>query len=130
LACREVPERADGFVEVTPHLREAGQDTVFAIGHIAAADHKMAGLAMRQAQLVAANIRALITGDGDLTSYEPSQPSIIVPVGPQGGSGQRAGRDDLVPAEVVAQAKGRDMMIGRLIELIGITSEAGQAADD
>jgi hypothetical protein len=90
----------------------------------------MAGIAMRQAQLVAANIRALITGEGDLTSYEPSQPSIIVPIGPQGGSGQRAGSDDLVAAEVVAQAKGRDMMIGRFIELLGITSEAGQATDD
>src|ERR1019366_2211916 len=122
--------QADGFVEVTPQLRVAGQDTVFAIGDVAAADHKMAGIAMRQAQLVAANIRALITGDGDLTTYEPSQPSIIVPIGPQGGSGQRAGSDDLVPAEIVAQAKGRDMMIGRFIELLGITSEAGQAADD
>src|ERR1017187_2989156 len=77
--------QADGFVEVTPQLRVAGQDTVFAIGDVAAADHKMAGIAMRQAQLVAANIRALITGDGDLTTYEPSQPSIIVPIGPQGG---------------------------------------------
>jgi hypothetical protein len=51
-------------------------------------------------------------------------------------SGRRAvpvsgrGSDELVTAEVVAQAKGRDMMIGRFVELLGITSEAGQAADD
>ena len=117
--------RADGFIEVTPHLRVAGQDTVFAVGDVAAADHKMAGLATRQAQLVAANIQVLITGHGDLATYQPSPPSIIVPIGPQGGSGQRAGSDDLVAAEFVAQAKGRDMMVGRFTELLGITSEAG-----
>jgi hypothetical protein len=34
-----------------------------------------------------------------------------VPIGPNGGSGQRPGSDDLVPAEFVAQVKGRDMMV-------------------
>jgi NADH dehydrogenase FAD-containing subunit len=104
-----------------------GQDRVFALGDVAAADHKMAGIAMRQAQLVAGNIRALIAGDGDLASYEAPPPSIIVPIGPQGGSGQRAGSDDLVAAEFVAQAKGRDMMIDRFVELLGVGREAGQA---
>jgi apoptosis-inducing factor 2 len=120
--------QADGFVEVTPQLQVVGQESVFAIGDVATADHKMAGLAMRQAQLAADNIRVLIAGGGDLTSYEPSQPSIIVPIGPEGGSGQRAGSDDLVAAEFVAQAKGRDMMIDRFVKLLGVT-DAGQAAD-
>jgi NADH dehydrogenase FAD-containing subunit len=119
--------QADGFVGVTPHLQVVGQDRVFALGDVAAADHKMAGIAMRQAQLVAGNIRALIAGDGDLASYEPSPPSIIVPIGPQGGCGQRAGSDDLVTAEFVAQAKGRDMMIDRFVEILGAGREAGQA---
>jgi NADH dehydrogenase FAD-containing subunit len=119
--------QADGFIEVTPHLQVVGQDRVFALGDVAAADHKMAGIAMRQAQLVAGNIRALIAGDGDLASYEAPPPSIIVPIGPQGGSGQRAGSDDLVAAEFVAQAKGRDMMIDRFVELLGVGREAGQA---
>jgi NADH dehydrogenase FAD-containing subunit len=113
--------RPDGFVEVTPELRVAGQDRVFALGDVSAADqNKGAGVAGRQAQLVAANIRALITGDGELARYEPAPPSIIIPVGPGGGAGQRHGSDDLVPAEVVSQLKGRDMMVGRFAELLGV----------
>lgn len=117
--------RADGFIEVTPYLQVTGQDRVFALGDVAAADHKMAGAASRQAQLVAGNIRALITGDSDLTPYDPPPPAIIVPIGPQGGSGQRPGSDDLVTPQAVAEAKGRDMMVGRFTELLGVTSPAG-----
>jgi NADH dehydrogenase FAD-containing subunit len=97
-----------------------GQESVFAIGDVAAADRKMASIATRQAQLAADNIRVLIAGEGELTSYEPSPLSIIVPIGPEGGSGQRAGSDDLLPAEFIAQAKGRDMMIDRFAELLGV----------
>lgn len=111
----------DGFVEVTPELRVAGQDRVFALGDVSDADpNKGAGVAGRQAQVVAGNIRALITGDGELSSYESLPPSIIVPVGPDGGAGQRHGSEDLVPAEVVAQLKGRDMMVDRFAELLGV----------
>jgi hypothetical protein len=70
--------------------------------------------------VVAANIRALITGDGDLARYEQTPPSIIVPVGPEGGAGQRHGLEDLVPAETVAQLKGRDMMVDRFAELLRV----------
>ena len=120
--------RPDGFVEVTPYLQVAGQDRVFAVGDVAAADHKMAGIAGRQAQVVADNIRALITGNGDLRPHEPSAPAIIVPIGPQGGSGQVPGSDDLVTAEFVAQAKGRDMMVDRFTALLGVTGQVGEAA--
>ena len=119
--------QADGFVEVTPFLQVTGQDRVFAVGDVSTADHKMAGLAGRQAQLVAANIRALITGDGELTSYQSSPPVIIVPIGPDGGSGQLPGSDDLASPERVAQAKGRDMMVDRFTELLGVAAPAGQA---
>jgi hypothetical protein len=43
-----------------------------------------------------------------------------VPIGPEGGSGQRPDSEDLLPAEVVAQLKGRDMMVARFAEMLGI----------
>ena len=113
--------RADGFVEVTPYLQVAGQDRVFAIGDVATADHKMAGIAGRQAQLAVGNIKALIAGDSALTAYQPSPTAIIVPIGPQGGSGQLPGSDELAAPEVVAAVKGRDMMVDRFAELLGVT---------
>ena len=116
--------RADGFIEVSPCLQVAGQDHVFAIGDVCAADHKMAGIASRQAQLVAGNIRSLITGGGDLARWQPSPPAIIVPIGPAGGAGQRPDSADLVSAEVVAQLKGRDLMVDRYAQLLGATVPA------
>jgi apoptosis-inducing factor 2 len=121
-----VARGADGFVAVTPYLQVTGQERVFALGDVADADHKMAGIAGRQAQVVAANIKALIAG-GELTAYEPNAPSIVVPVGPDGGSGQRAGAEELLSAEFVSNAKGRDMFVGRYAELFG-TGAAEQAA--
>ena len=76
----------------------------------------------RQASVVAGNIRALITGGGELARYEPPAASIIVPIGPEGGAGQRADGEDLVPAETVAQLKGRDMMVQRFAELLGLST--------
>lgn len=110
----------DGFIEVTPQLQVIGQDGVFAVGDVAAADHKMAGIASRQAQLVAANIRALITGDGELAAWEPATPSIIVPIGPTGGSGQVGDNEELATPEIVAEMKGRELMVGRYAELLGL----------
>ena len=119
--------RPDGFVEVTPELLVAGQNRVFALGDVSSADqNKGAGAASRQAAVVVSNLRALITGDGALARYQPPPPAIIVPIGPDGGAGQRADSDDLVPAEVVAELKGRDMMVQRFAELLG-ASAAGEA---
>jgi NADH dehydrogenase FAD-containing subunit len=119
----------DGFVAVTPYLQVAGQDHVFALGDVAAADHKMAGIAGRQAQVVAANIRALIAGDTSLTEYEPSAPGIVVPIGPEGGSGQRPDTAELVAPELVAQLKGRDMMVDRFAELFKPAAPADDAEE-
>jgi apoptosis-inducing factor 2 len=117
--------RPDGFVDVTPELLVAGQNRVFALGDVSTADqNKGAGAASRQASVVVSNIRALITGGGGLASYQPPAAGIIVPIGPEGGAGQRADSDDLVPAEVVAQLKGRDMMVGRFAELLGVSTAA------
>ena len=107
----------------------AGQDRVFAVGDVATADHKMAGIAERQAQLVADNIRALITGDGDLgvATSRRRLPSSC-------RSGRRAARASgpaatiWSRAEFVAQAKGRDMMVDRFAELLGVAGQTGEAA--
>jgi NADH dehydrogenase FAD-containing subunit len=115
----------DGYVAVTPYLQVAGQERVFALGDVADADHKMAGIAGRQAQVVAANIRALIAGEA-LTAYEPGEPSILVPVGPDGGSGQRAGMAELLSPETASAAKGRDLMTGRYAELFRVAGEPGR----
>jgi NADH dehydrogenase FAD-containing subunit len=114
--------RADGFVTVGPALQVAGYGNVFAIGDVSTADAKMAGRAGRQGHLVAENIRKLMSGAGDLTPYEPIEPAIIVPIGPEGGSGQSPGQDGLAPREMVSQAKGRDLMVGRYSEIFGVTN--------
>ncbi len=120
------PGPGDRFVEVTPELLVAGQTQVFALGDVSAADqNKGAGAASRQAPVVVSNIRALITGDGGQARYQPPPAGIIVPIGPNGGAGQRADSADLVPAEVVAQLKGRDMMVQRFAELLGASTAAG-----
>ncbi len=110
----------DGRVAVIPSLQVVGQGRVFALGDVAAADHPMAGAAGRQAAVVAGNIRAFITGHGELAEYEAPPPGIVVPLGPHGGAGQRGGQDELLPPEVVAELKGRDMMVDRYIELLGV----------
>jgi apoptosis-inducing factor 2 len=97
---------------------------------VAAADHPMAGAAGRQAAIVAGNIRAFITGQGELAEYEAPPPGIFVPLGPERGAGQRGGQDDLVPAEVVAELKGRDMMVDRYIELLGVPVSGAPASTD
>ena len=116
--------RPDGFVAVRPTLQVEGHDTVFAIGDVSTADAKMAGLAGRQAQVVAENIVKLVNGDADLASYEPYGPAIIVPIGPEGGSGQLPGQEELSSAEMVATVKGRDLMVDRYAEILGLTTSA------
>jgi NADH dehydrogenase FAD-containing subunit len=114
--------RPDGFVTVGPALQVAGHDNVFAIGDVSTADAKMAGIAGRQAQLVAQNIIKMVNGDKDLAVYEPFGPAIVVPIGPDGGSGQLPGQDELASREMVASVKGRDLMVDRYAEVFGVTT--------
>ncbi|HEY3833218.1 MAG TPA: FAD-dependent oxidoreductase [Acidimicrobiia bacterium] len=111
--------RADGFVAVGPTLQLPGHTNVFAIGDMSAADAKMAGLASRQAQLVAANITKLAAGDEDLDEYVSIGTAIVVPIGPEGGSGQLPGQEELASREMVSNAKGRDLMVGRFAQVLG-----------
>lgn len=110
----------DGFVRVTATLQVAGFDNVFALGDVSDADAKMAGRAGRQAHLVAENIRKLIGGDRELTPYEPLEPVIIVPIGPELGSGQLPNHEALASREMVSAAKGRDLMVDRYAEILGV----------
>lgn len=117
LAAARTPE---GYIAVTPELRVAGEESVFALGDVSTADRKMAGIARVQADVVVANIRALASGAEELTSYERFPPAIALPLGPAGGAGQFPGQDGIVGAETVAEVKGRHMMVGGLAEVLGL----------
>jgi hypothetical protein len=69
----------------------------------------MAGVASRQAGVVAANVRASIGGDGELTNWETLPPMIAIPLGPEGGA--RYLGDGVADAATIAELKGRHMLI-------------------
>ncbi len=99
----------------------AGHENVFAIGDVSTADAKMAGMAGMQAQLVAENIIKMVNSNNTLRPYEPFGPAIVVPIGPDGGSGQLPGQDELASRDMVATVKGRDLMVDRYEEILGLT---------
>jgi NADH dehydrogenase FAD-containing subunit len=104
-----------GYVRVDEYLRVVGEPDVFALGDVSDADRDMAGIATAQAGVVAANVRALITGEGELTSYETFPPLIAIPLGPEGGAGFLG--DGVADAATIAEIKGRDMLVGHYAEL-------------
>ena len=116
LASARTPE---GFIEVDPQLRVLGHRNIFALGDVSTADAKMAGFAGRQAAVVASNMTAAISGSGELQTYESLGPVIVVTIGPDGGAGQLPGQEGVAGPEVVAQAKGRTMMVDRYAEILG-----------
>lgn len=122
--------RSDGFIEVSPTLQVAGQSTVFALGDVSTADSKMAGLAGRQATIVADNINALAEGRSDLTDYKSWGAAIAVPIGPNGGAGQFPGQVDIAGPETIAELKGREMGIARLRERFGLVPDPGGVVVD
>ncbi|GIE82473.1 hypothetical protein Aph02nite_84230 [Actinoplanes philippinensis] len=76
-----------GRLQVTEHLRVTGQERVFAVGDLNDTPELKTGRAAgRQAEVAAANIRALIEG-GPLTAYEPYPDAMIFSLGPSGGAG-------------------------------------------
>ena len=102
-----------GYLRVDEHLRVAGETDVFALGDLSDADRDMAGIATAQAEVVGANIRALITGAGDLTSWEQFPPLIAIPLGPDGF----LGGDGVADRATIAEVKGRDMLVDRYAAL-------------
>ena len=108
-----------GHVAVTPQLRLPGQERVFAVGDLTAIpEAKRAAAATQHAEIVAANIRALIAGQGELRRYQPAPPSIVLPLGPDGGAGYRADVG-LLDGAATARIKGQHMMVDRFAELLG-----------
>jgi NADH dehydrogenase FAD-containing subunit len=104
-----------GYVRVDEHLRVDGETRIFALGDVSDADRDMAGIANAQARVVAANVRALITGAGELTNYETFPSMIAIPLGPEGGAGLLG--DGLADAATIADLKGRHMGTARFAAL-------------
>jgi apoptosis-inducing factor 2 len=111
--------QAGGHVAVTPELRLPGQERVFAVGDLTAIpEAKRAAAAGQHAEVVAANIKALIAGQGELRQYQPPPPGIVLPLGPDGGAGYRADVG-LMDAATTAKLKGQHMMVDRFAEVLG-----------
>ena len=108
----------EGYLEVTPQLQVVGFEGVYALGDIAAIDVNKAGVAARQAEVVATNIRAQLAGSVERSAYTPGPPVIILPLGPAGGAGQLPNREDIATAEFISRVKGQDMMIDRYAQLL------------
>lgn len=54
-------------------------------------------------------VQALITGEGELTSWEHFPPLIAIPLGPERGSGFVG--DGIADAATIAELKGRHMLL-------------------
>jgi NADH dehydrogenase FAD-containing subunit len=113
-----------GQVRVTETLNVAGHSHIYALGDITdLAEAKMAGYAMKHAEVVAKNIIAQVQGEQPTAVYRPSPfPSILLPLGPNGGVGQMPSLDGptLMPAQTVSEYKGADLFTDRFTELFGI----------
>ncbi|NUT10643.1 MAG: FAD-dependent oxidoreductase [Nonomuraea sp.] len=121
-----------GHVRVTETLNVEGHEHVYAIGDITdLAEAKMAGNAMRHAEVVAENVLAQVRGERPTAVHRPSPlPFVLLPLGPEGGVGQLPSPDGpiVLAAEAVADYKGRDLFTGRFAELFGIACDLSAAA--
>jgi apoptosis-inducing factor 2 len=99
-----------GRVRVDEWLRVPGVDGVYALGDAADADRPTAGAAGRQADVVAASLRARITGQGEEGTYEAPPVAVLVPLGPEAGAGQLPGAGIIGP-EKASEIKGRTMLL-------------------
>jgi NADH dehydrogenase FAD-containing subunit len=112
----------DRRLSVTPELRVAGQERMFAVGDVTAVPElKLARAAHRHAEVVAQNIRALIEGGEPRAVYRPAPDGIVLPLGPKGGAGYSP-ESGVLGADRVADLKG-DLFLGRYHALFGIEAE-------
>lgn len=115
----EGARQPDGRIAVTPELRVAGHDTIYALGDATAIpEMKMARLAQQHAEVVAANIRAGIEGRDELAAYEPAADAIVLPLGPGGGVSY-APEAGVLDAEATADIK-RNLYLDMYLELLGV----------
>jgi NADH dehydrogenase FAD-containing subunit len=103
----------------SPSAQVDGHDNVFAIGDIAD-ERPEAATAMRHAPVAAANVRALITGEGELEAFERTPTAIVVPMGPGGGAGQLPGAEETSGPEVASELKGRHLMVEPIAQSLGL----------
>ena len=120
-----VPRNERGQVKVTERLTVEGHDTRYALGDITdLPETKMAGFALRHAEVVAANIIAHANGEEPASTYTPLPIKVgLLPLGPTGGVGQfpdEHGAPFQVPTETVVQMKGSEMMLGHFRELFNL----------
>jgi NADH dehydrogenase FAD-containing subunit len=120
-----VARTARGQVRVTETLNAEGHRHIYALGDLTDLDEaKMAGYAMKHAEVVARNIIAQVRGERPTAVYRPSPvPSVLLPLGPGGGVGQMPSDDGdgalVLPAGPVSEYKGADLFVGRFEELFG-----------
>ena len=117
-----------GRLRVDDHLRVDGHPAVFAVGDVTDYLPGMAGFAGRQAEVIAATIRALVTGEEQPAPYEQMPPAIAVPIGPDGGAGQFPGQEGVIGPEVVSEIKGRTMMVDRFRQTFGLDAPDSEPA--
>jgi apoptosis-inducing factor 2 len=100
---------ARGYFAVDERLQVKGVDGVYALGDISSADRDTAMAAGQQAAVLAANIRAVITGEGEPRAYEPGPTLIAVPLGPHAGASQLP--DGVTGSEATTSIKGQSMLV-------------------
>lgn len=113
----------EGGLAVTPTLTVEGFSTVFAVGDATTIrEPKRASAARAHADVVAANIRALIEGREATQTYSAAPELIVLALGPQGGAAQLVDSDGtrriLGPAQTSA-LKGIDLHSADVAELFG-----------
>lgn len=112
--------QASGHLAVTDQLRLLGQETVFAIGDLTAIrEDKKAKAAEEHANVVVRNIRTLVQGGGELASYRPSPPAIVLPLGPDGGASY-APHAGVLDAVTTVRLKSADLRLGTYLEVLGL----------
>lgn len=112
--------RRDFRLRVTPQLRLEGHRNIFAIGDVnATAALDTAVVAMEQATLVAEHIRAHIQGGAEPAPYRPSQPFLLIPLGPKGGASYSPDHG-ILDAATTAEFKSADLFVGKYSEIFGL----------
>ncbi|MFI6321716.1 FAD-dependent oxidoreductase [Nonomuraea sp. NPDC050556] len=107
--------------EVTPELRVVGEERVFAIGDANdVPEMKTARHAQFQAEVVAANITAMIEGRADLAAYAPSPDAIVLPLGPKAGVSY-APEVGVLGVEATVDIKGT-LFVEMYEELLGLVT--------
>ncbi|NBE95814.1 FAD-dependent oxidoreductase [Nonomuraea sp. KC401] len=141
--------QSGGRLAVTDDLRLPGLQRVFALGDITAIQEpKQAGTAIGHAAVIAANIRALVEGNGALTVYRPGPPGIVLPLGPHGGAtyapdwqdhvdpateahirqhakerGDGLLAQDILDAEITSQLKGQHLNVDEYAQFLNVRSD-------